>query len=447
MSMPQDAAGQVRAFADMLAMTQWLSPKELHILQLGRAAKLLRHARRTAPYYRDWLNGDLERPEALAEIWPTIPILTRHEAIKSRLKLASRKTPPESGPVRNGKTSGSTGAPFAFKRSVVSDVAATALTERMLGWWSVDGGKALAHIANDANKNALPPEGRTTTSWHSKHPEGLKHFLSAVADVETQLDWLLARRPHYLGSYPSLLKELALRARARGAQLRFDLVLSFAAVLDAETRDLVRAVFGAEIADTYGAEDAGHLAAQCHDCGEYHVSAETTVVEVLRDDGSTAAPGEIGRVVVTPLYSFAMPLIRYEIGDMAEVGSRHPACGRGLPTLRRILGRSRNVFRFRDGTAIWPITGPYRLTDYIALKHYQIVQTDFDHLEIRYVPADIEWPIDVAALTERIRSVLRQPVEITVRRVDRIDRSPTGKYEECLSLIPADSSHLQPAHG
>src|SRR5439155_11007545 len=97
----------------------------------------------------------------------------------------------------------------------------------------------------------------------------------------------------------------------RGIELKFERLFSFAAVLDQETRDLCRSAFGAEIADTYGTQEVGHIAAQCPACGDYHISAETVVVEVLRDDGSPAAPGEVGRVIVKPLYGSAMPLIRY----------------------------------------------------------------------------------------------------------------------------------------
>ena len=79
-----------------------------------------------------------------------------------------------------------------------------------------------------------------------------------------------------------------------------------------------------------------------------------------------------------------MPLIRYELGDMAEAGAVNPSCGRGLPTVRRILGRYRNLFRFRDGTTVWPTPAHFR--NFIAGKQFQVVQTDFDHIEIRYVP-------------------------------------------------------------
>jgi phenylacetate-CoA ligase len=427
----------VRDFGPTLAMTQWLSPEELQASQAPLVSRLLLHARTTTKFYKDRLDVDFSSPASIQKIWSDIPILTRREAVMNRFKLTSRKTPSDSGPVSEGRTSGSTGAPFAFKKSVAVDIVGAALTERMLNWWSVDGRKPFAQIASDTARQAPPPDGRTTYGWHSGHARGIKHIVGSSVDIDTHLKWLMARRAAYFGAYPSLLKELALYVRKRGIELKFELLLSFGAVLDERTRELCRDAFGAQVADTYGAQETGHIAAQCRECGEYHISTEAAVVEVLRADGSLASPGEIGRVVITPLYNYAMPLIRYELGDLAEVGSTPSRCGRGLPTLRRILGRTRNLFRFRDGTAVWPIFGSL-LGTFIAPKQFQVVQTDFDHIEIRYVPENTDRPIDLMALTQRIRAVLRQPVEVVVRSVDEIGRSPSGKYEEYISLVSPD---------
>ena len=240
------------------------------------------------------------------------------------------------------------------------------------------------------------------------------------------------------GAYPPILKEWQITAQKRGIELDLAHVLSFATVLDAG--DPERLPSGVRCRDRRHLRRAGgrsyrravpRLRRVSHQRGGRHRGGASC-------RGSAAAPGEIGRVVVTPLYNYAMPLIRYELGDMAEVGSARPACGRGLPSLRRILGRDRNMFRFRDGSASWPIASRFRLGHFIALKQYQVVQTDFDHVEIRYVSDAPERPINLPAVTERVRTVLRHPVEVSLCRVDQIARSRTGKYEDCISLIPID---------
>jgi phenylacetate-CoA ligase len=428
----------VRRFSQRLGRTERLTPDELLAFRAPLITKLLVHARSNTDFYRERLHFDFNVPEKLEKIWSEIPILSRAQAVANWERLKSRMVPADSGPVIKGETSGSTGMALRFQTSGSSLTADQALTERMFRWWSVDGKKSMANIAYDKTGNAAPPHGRTTRGWHSARPNGMKYFLSHVVDIDRQLDWLVARKPNYLASYSSILKELAVTAPRRGIELKFDLIFPCGAVFDADTRAACRSAFGAESADTYGAQEVGHIAAQCPDCGEYHISAEASVVEVLRDNGSPAIPGETGRVIVTPLYNYAMPLVRYELGDMAEVGAATPSCGRRLGTLRRIRGRYRHLFRFRDGTKVWPFVANFCLSQFVPLRQYQVVQTDFDHIEIKYVPepGSMDHPIDVEALTQRVRTVLGQPVEVAVHAVEAIERSRSGKFEDCISLVP-----------
>jgi phenylacetate-CoA ligase len=432
------ASEMIRAFGRTLAETEWLSPEKLRTYQTPLISKLLLHATQTTDFYRRRFDFDPSNPEEIEKAWSLIPILTRAEAVAAAERLVSRFVPSEAGATHQGTTSGSTGIPFPYHRSEINAVATQALTERMWRWWKVDGRKPLARISFDRRRIAPPPDGATLAGWHRDHPRARYYVLSTAADVTTQTRWLEARKPAYLGAYSSLLKEIALTCQRIGIKLQFELLFSFGTVVDEETRALCRTVFGAEIADTYGAEEAGHFAAQCPQCGEYHISAETTRLEILRSDGSLAQPGEIGSVVITSLYNYAMPLIRYEIGDLAEVGSVPARCRRGLPSLRRILGRYRNLFRFRDGQVASISAGQFKLREFLPLTQVQIVQLDVDRIEIRWVSDGTERPIDLSALTERVRAVLRRPVEVSLRNVDVIERSPSGKFEDCISFVPAD---------
>jgi phenylacetate-CoA ligase len=263
-------------------------------------------------------------------------------------------------------------------------------------------------------------------------------MLSSEADIDVQIAWLAARKPAYLIAYSHVLKELAGVCMREGLPIRFDLLLALGTVVDQEVRERCRVAFGVPIADSYGAAEIGQLAAECPDCGEYHVSAEAVHLEIVRDDGAIARPGEIGRVIVTGLYNFAMPLIRYEVGDLAEAGSERSACGRTLPSMRRILGRYRNAFRFRGGRIMFPHTYDLKLWDFLAYRSAQVVQLDADRVEIRWVGDQDPGTIDLDAVTERVRSVLREPVNVTITKVDAIPRSQSGKFEDFVSLVPAN---------
>jgi phenylacetate-CoA ligase len=296
LSAPADEHRLLRRLAPKLARTERLTLHELHTHRRPLLASFLGHALRNTDFYNNRINFDPSSPEALDKCWPEIPILTRAEAVANRERLVSRRAPPEAGSTENGQTSGATGMPFRCKISQSLETVSCALTERMFRWWRVDGKKAFAQITQSPPSGAPARGGTVMQGWNSARPTGTKYFLAHRFDIDTQLDWLLARRPAYLASFSGIIKDLALTVQRRGIELKFELLFSCAAPVDAELRALCRSVFGAEIADTYGAREAGHLAAQCPSCGEYHCSSDTAVIEILREDGSPAASGETGRV-------------------------------------------------------------------------------------------------------------------------------------------------------
>jgi phenylacetate-CoA ligase len=110
--------------------------------------------------------------------------------------------------------------------------------------------------------------------------------------------------------------------------------------LQPRIRERALAAFPVRLEDNYSAQEAGIVALQCPDSALYHTMGESLIVEVIGEDGHACREGEVGRVVLSDLHNFATPLIRYELGDHAEAGGAC-SCGRGLPTLKRVLGHAR----------------------------------------------------------------------------------------------------------
>jgi phenylacetate-CoA ligase len=125
-------------------------------------------------------------------------------------------------------------------------------------------------------------------------------------------------------------------------------VSTLSEIVDPVLRDDCAQAWGAAVCDVYSCEELGMIAIQCPEHPHYHVQSESVFVEVLNERGEACAPGETGRVVATDLHNFALPLVRYEVGDYAEVGAACP-CGRGLPVLSRIMGRQRNMLTLPSG--------------------------------------------------------------------------------------------------
>jgi phenylacetate-CoA ligase len=426
----------LREFGQTLAETERFTPDRLRAYQLKLMSNLLSHARDACGFYRQRLDFDVTAAAEIEKAWSSIPILTRVEATKNFDRLCSKSVPPQAGATFVSMTSGSTATPLSFQRSQIAVLAAQAMAERMMRWWGVDPSRSCARICYE--EGAGPPDGLSRPGWHSANPESVQHLLSLEADLDVQIAWLAARKPAYLIANAQGLKELARACMGGASPIRFALLFSHGTIVDPETRELCGAAFGVPVVDSYGAAEIGQLAAECPDCGEYHVSAEAVHLEIVRDDGSIARPGEIGRVIVTGLYNFAMPFIRYEIGDLAEAGSEHAACGRSLPSLRRILGRYRNAFRFRGGRVMFPHPHDFKFWEFLQHRSAQVIQLDLDRVEVRWAGDRNPATVDVDGVIERVRSVLRAPVDVTITKVDAIPRTRSGKFEEFISLVPPD---------
>jgi phenylacetate-CoA ligase len=282
-------------------------------------------------------------------------------------------------------------------------------------------------------------DGATLPAWTgaagATFANGPGFMFDANRKVSEQLDWLLRIAPDYLLTYPSLLKELLRESRRRGVRPgRLRAVKLFGEQLHDGLREQVREDWGVPLYDVYSAIETGYLALQCPENEHYHVTAEAAVVEILDRADRPCAPGEIGRVVVTPLHNFAMPLIRYDIGDYAEVGPPC-SCGRGLPVLSRIMGRVRNMLILPDGGVTWPNVQRPITTCGLPVIQFQIVQRTRTALEARLVVAR---PL-TAAEEDTLRASLNEhcgaAFDISFTYLPEIARGPGGKYEDFYSEV------------
>ncbi len=254
-------------------------------------------------------------------------------------------------------------------------------------------------------------------------------------DVDSQIDWLLRERPAYLITHPSMAAALARLSLERG--IRFDglrEVRTFGELLADETRVLCREAWGVPVTDTYSTTETGYIALQCPDHQHYHVQSEGVLVEILDDAGAACTPGQSGRVVVTDLHNFAMPLIRYDVGDFAEVGEVC-ACGRGLPVLRRIVGRVRNMLLTADGRRFWPAIGSRAIAEAGPIRQYQLVQKEYDLIEVRLVTAAPLTREQETQVRELVQARLPVACRIKLVYCERIARSAGGKFEDFMSEI------------
>jgi phenylacetate-CoA ligase len=327
----------VLALQYQLERSQWLPPGDLRALQLRQLDALVRHARLTVPFYRWQWHGGLRSGDAVTpESFERLPLLRREDLQHDFEELKSNAPHTAHGALSEGRTAGTTGSPVRTLKTALTRLWWLVLMLRDHLWHRRDFDGTLATIraglADGETQGWGPATGMMAAAGRSV-------VLGTQAGADAQLEWLQRHRPAYLLTSPSNVVELARRSIARG--IRFPglrEIRTSGEPLGPDTRKLCREAWGVPLTDVYIADEAGCIALQCPDHDHYHVQSEGVLVEVLDGEGKACAPGAVGRVVVTTLQNFAMPLVRYDIGDLAEVGDLCP-CGRGLPVLRRIARR------------------------------------------------------------------------------------------------------------
>lgn len=428
-----DRRATLAALTQQLDRSQWHAPEVIAQGQRRQLVALARHASTQSPLFGARMRNagltpeDLGRPGGLE----AVPVLTRRDLQGASEPIDCATVPEGHGSVSSTSSSGSTGEPVSVRRTALSGLFWHAQTIRWLAW---SGGNPRGRLA--VARWGVPREGRYPT-WGEPVSTLFRTGPAWVADITTDYDMIAAQfaafDPHSLLLYPGVFSALLDRIEAGTIALPS---LRDVRLLGELVPEGLRARVGEQvrISSCYSTAELGYLALECAASGLNHVMSETVLVEILREDGSAATEGETGRVVATNLHNFATPLIRYEVGDWAEVGPACP-CGRGLPTLARIHGRTRNRIVAPDGRMRWPRTGSIRL-GHLGIRQMQIIQHSRERLEMRYT-ADA--PLGDVAMAEALRELHASTdpgFAIDTSFVEgRLDNPANGKFEEFVSRL------------
>ncbi len=438
---PSPAAANQLAVQFQLEHSQWWSADDVRSRQLHQLSALIGFAREYVPHYRESLRISGVAPgQALSwDLFRQLPIVSRAEVQRLGESLATQQVPANHGKIRLVRSSGSTGRPVTIRKTDVCNFFWKALSLRLHFWHKHDFSGTFAAIRFTDNEKAVPPQGARMSGWGPGTVDVLRTgptwLLKSNADVSAQAEWLGRVQPHYLVTYPSNLLQLARHFVSKKLALpNLRQVCTIGEALPSGIREACRKTWGVELVDTYSSEEAGLIAMQCPENEHYHVQAEGVLVEVLDDNNNLCTTGQVGRVVVTPLHNFAAPLIRYEIGDYAEVGE-HCSCGRGLPVLNRIVGRARNMARLPNGRHFRPSVGITDFADVAPVQQAQLVQKALDHIEVKLVS-------DVTLnkhQEQRIESIVQRnfdyPLRVTFSYPSTIPTSAHDKFEDFLSEL------------
>ena len=443
-SLPDLRGSAILAILYQLEQTQWWPPDDLRRRQALQLAQLVQHARKQVPFYRGRL-GDFGKIEAFdphGAAWLSLPLLTRAEIQEAGDRLLAAELPEGHGKSAEIFTSGSTGRPIRALRSELWGLFWSAFTVRDHLWHRRDFRGTLAAIRESGKGKDPYPEGSRSKYWGrssgSVFATGPTVSLNIMTPIDRQLEWLQRQNPDYLLTHPTIAHRLAELSLKNGVKLpKLKQIETISEILRPATREICRQAWGVPIADMYTTREAGYLALQCPETENYHVQSEGILVEVLDEAGRPCRTGQLGRVVVTPLHNFAMPLIRYDIGDYAEVGGSC-SCGRGLPVLTRILGRKQNMVTLPTGEQRWPLLSSSNIAALLKLapiRQYQFLQRTTDAIELRLVVAQPLTTDQEESVATWTREKFGHPFAVKFNYCESIPLAPSGKFEDFVSLI------------
>jgi phenylacetate-CoA ligase len=386
----------------------------------------LRHASLNSPYYRDETWADRLRRGGTAGLLEVIAVTPKTAVRDHTHRFYAEAIAPEEGKVLDKYTSGSTGEPTLIKKTIRHfQINARENARLKEGWRSGDHRKVLAI------KSAR--EGDPFGNVEERCDKGRTTWTLFGLDANRAFELLLKSRATMIHCYPTLAYEILRLACERNEELELGLVSTVGEIVPDELRELAGERFGCRILDVYGTIETGIIAASCAHCGEYHPAERHLAFEVLRDDGSPASPGEIGRAVATPLFNAAMPLLRYETGDYVQL-AEHNSCARSSIAIHRIIGRERNMFVLPDGRKITPMV-PAKIAKELGIRQFKLVQTGAEDVELRYVLEAGAAPVAAAIAQAIIDTYLSKGLRARPVELAEIPRAPSGKYLMHESLV------------
>lgn len=431
------------AWRKRLEDSQYWPPERLENHRVARLREFLTRIGTQVPYYRALFERQgfvPARVDSLAAL-TALPLLTKADirAHGDAFKAEGH------GPLTRYNTGGSSGEPLIFYMGKARKSHDVAAKWRATRWWGVDiGDPELVVWGSPVELGAQDRIRQWRDALMRSHL--LPAFEMSAANLDRFVRVIRETRPAMLFGYPSSLSLIARHAQRLGTPMD-DLGIQVAFVtserLYDEQRAIIGEVFGCPVANGYGARDAGFIAHECPH-GSLHLSAEDIIVETVRADGTPCGEGEAGEIVVTHLATWEFPFVRYRTGDVGVLSRQLCTCGRTLPVLSEVQGRTTDFVVGQDGTVIHGLALIYTVRDLPGVESFKIVQHSLARTEVLLVAnADYDEAAGNARIVRDFRGRLGQGVEVAITRVAAIAPEKSGKFRYVVSAVAGQPA--QPA--
>ena len=427
-----------------LERSQWWPREQLAAAQRTRLREFFVHIGGRVAYYRDLFGrlGVDPRGDAMRTL-AALPLLTKPLIRQHGERLIAS----DHGPLTRYNTGGSSGEPLIFYMGRDRKSHDVAAKWRATRWWGVDiGDPELVVWGSPIELKSQDRIKQLRDGLLRSHL--LPAFEMSPANLDRYVETIRSVRPAMLFGYPSSLALIAKHASEGGVELgNIGIKVAFVTSerLYPDQRRTISTVFGCPVANGYGARDAGFIAHECP-AGSLHISAEDIVVETVREDGTATSYGEAGEIVVTHMATADFPFVRYRTGDVGVLSDRVCDCGRTLPILAEVQGRTTDFVVARDGTIMHGLALIYTLRDLPGVQKFRIVQQSLDLTEVQVVGDESFREEHVARIVDDFKARLGNDVRVSVQRVPDILPEASGKYRYVTSKLTAQRSPERECH-
>ena len=422
----RDIILEARARAE-LEKSQWLPRKKLDALQVLRLRALLKHAYETVPYYHRMFNEAKTKPEDIHSIQDLsrLPVLRKKEVRNSTQELISSKYATRE--LSQRRTSGSTSLPLTVYMNKEQVCYHRACKFRNLKWLGIGEDELSIYIGSPGIE-----------TYPRNIPEALQmtSFEIGPTQLEKLVNGIRKLKPGHVWGFPSGLNLLTRFCEDRNMDdIRFKTIQCTGESLFANEKERMQKTFGSNIYQFYATTEARTIGADCPEHSGLHICSETTVVEFLKD-GEPAAEGELASVVVTPLFGYGMPLIRYDLDDAASrIDDRCP-CGRNLPLMSYVDGRVMDILVTGDGRWLGYSNFRSRIFDHIDVLQYRIIQESLNNITVELIPGSKYGEKSEDFIISSIKKYMGNGTKVYVRVVNEIEAQSSMKRRIVVSKVP-----------
>ncbi|GAW93302.1 phenylacetate--CoA ligase family protein [Calderihabitans maritimus] len=419
----------VRRTASFLMSSQWWEPEELKRYQDELLRRLIRHAYDNVPYYREVMQqrkltpADFNGVEDLVKL----PVLSKDEVRKNYHRLEARDCRGERF-IRT--TGGTTGEPLRVVTDKHTGVWSAAAFRRGYSWAGYRPGSGLAKLTGGSLGPGKETWRQRLRSWLTGEIF-LPAFELSRENVKLYVEKIKNRRVRFLRGYTSTVYQLATLIREAGLRLTLEAVFTTAETIHPFQRQTIIETFGCPVFDGYGCGEINSVAFECEEHRGLHISQENVVVECLRG-GERVKAGEMGKVTLTDLRNYAMPIIRYQNDDLASFATEPCSCGRGLPLLEKIHGRSNDFLVAADGRLVSGSFIPHLFRHTCGIRQVQVEQAEDRTLTIRMVKGPA-WSLEEEKMVVQLLQKYLGGLEMHLEYVPEILPTPSGKLKFVIS--------------